>query len=207
MEEPEALHILHANEAFAKLDAAIAINADAFENGHTRANALLKRIPVDKPFIGVELGTYRAELAELLLKHRPLLELYMIDTWRIDVSLGGNDPTPLLSEEHYAEIFMDAARRIAPYLDRAHIIKTTTNQAVNLFGEGFFDFAFIDADHAYHAVFDDIRLWLPKIQSSGFISGHDYWSWSGTRSAVKFFFEGHIETDAGDTWFVDLSKR
>ncbi len=36
------------------------------------------------------------------------------------------------------------------------------------------DFAFIDADHAYECVKNDINAWLPKIKDDGIIAGHDY---------------------------------
>ena len=36
------------------------------------------------------------------------------------------------------------------------------------------DIVFIDADHSYEAVKEDIQLWYPKIRKGGIICGHDY---------------------------------
>jgi len=36
------------------------------------------------------------------------------------------------------------------------------------------DMVFIDADHSYEGVHNDILKWLPKVKSGGIISGHDY---------------------------------
>ena len=36
------------------------------------------------------------------------------------------------------------------------------------------DFVFIDAQHDYHSVINDIGLWAPKVKPGGLISGHDY---------------------------------
>jgi len=42
------------------------------------------------------------------------------------------------------------------------------------FADRSLDFVWIDADHAYLAVCNDIRTWLPKIKPGGWIGGHDY---------------------------------
>ncbi len=36
------------------------------------------------------------------------------------------------------------------------------------------DFAFLDADHTYDAVRNDLARWWPKIKSDGILAGHDY---------------------------------
>lgn len=38
----------------------------------------------------------------------------------------------------------------------------------------FLDMAMIDGNHAYEAVKHDITQWLPKIESGGILTGHDY---------------------------------
>ena len=46
--------------------------------------------------------------------------------------------------------------------------------AANLVADDSLDFVFIDADHSYESVLDDIILWYPKVKSGGIIAGHDY---------------------------------
>lgn len=36
------------------------------------------------------------------------------------------------------------------------------------------DFVWIDGDHSYEAVINDINAWLPKVKPGGWIGGHDY---------------------------------
>lgn len=47
---------------------------------------------------------------------------------------------------------------------------------------------FLDADHSYLAVKEDIEIWLPLVEDGGVISGHDYdhngRSWPGVHQAV-----------------------
>ena len=47
-------------------------------------------------------------------------------------------------------------------------------EAVKKIEDGSLDLVFIDADHRYEAVKEDIIAWLPKIRKGGIISGHDY---------------------------------
>ena len=36
------------------------------------------------------------------------------------------------------------------------------------------DVVYIDGDHSYGSVLQDINLWYPKIKQNGFLCGHDY---------------------------------
>jgi hypothetical protein len=37
------------------------------------------------------------------------------------------------------------------------------------------DFVFLDADHVYPSVAQDIRAWMPLVRSGGILAGHDYY--------------------------------
>jgi len=66
--------------------------------------------------------------------------------------------------------------------------------AANLFKDNSIDFVFIDADHSYESVTKDINSWLPKIKKGGIISGHDYFTSPGVKSAVDELL-GNVESD------------
>lgn len=54
------------------------------------------------------------------------------------------------------------------------IIRESSRDAVHHFADGSLDIVFIDANHEYASVKEDIKLWLPKIRKGGFLCGHDY---------------------------------
>lgn len=56
------------------------------------------------------------------------------------------------------------------------ILRLTSLQAAALFPDEFFDGVYIDANHKYEHVKQDITLWLPKVRKGGVLAGHDYWS-------------------------------
>ena len=71
--------------------------------------------------------------------------------------------------------------------NQLRILKTTSREGARRYANKSLDFVFIDADHTYAAVKDDIRCWLPKIKPGGVLAGHDYQSKSfpGVTKAVN----------------------
>jgi len=67
---------------------------------------------------------------------------------------------------------------------------------------------FIDANHTYEAVTQDIAAWLPKLKSGGVMAGHDYGNANkygqafGVTQAVRDTFLSDFETDADSVWWT-----
>lgn len=53
-------------------------------------------------------------------------------------------------------------------------IRTNTVDALSKINNELFDFIFIDADHKYHAIIQDITNWYPLLKPNGIMCGHDY---------------------------------
>jgi hypothetical protein len=51
--------------------------------------------------------------------------------------------------------------------------------------EKYFDFIYIDANHSYDFVKEDILGWYPKLKVNGILSGHDYLVGRKGRDGVK----------------------
>jgi predicted O-methyltransferase YrrM len=45
---------------------------------------------------------------------------------------------------------------------------------VDKFEDNSIDFIYIDGDHSYNAVKQDLEMYLPKLKDNGIIGGHDY---------------------------------
>ena len=75
-------------------------------------------------------------------------------------------------------------------------IKEYSNCARQLFKPKSIDLIFIDANHSYKYVLDDIKTWTPVVRSGGIICGHDYRNSNGVVRAVNDAFSHfHILTD------------
>jgi len=73
------------------------------------------------------------------------------------------------------------------WFHQVKLLKLSSKQAAGLFHryrKPYFDMVFIDADHTYKAVKEDITLWKPLIRKGGILSGHDYGSYSEVAEAV-----------------------
>ena len=62
-------------------------------------------------------------------------------------------------------------------------IKSLTNDYVGIFEDGFFDFVYVDACHAYETCKEDLNNWFAKVKSGGILAGHDYFQHT---SSYKF---------------------
>lgn len=63
--------------------------------------------------------------------------------------------------------------RILGLSDVVQVIRAASQDAIGQFADNSLDLVFIDADHCYAAIHDDIRLWLPKVRVGGILCGHD----------------------------------
>jgi hypothetical protein len=131
---------------------------------------LLKEIGLEFPHgKGVEIGTFKGQFSKEILQNWSGT-LYMIDVWR---PLGEEY---LDSSNHsiHTTAYSEAMNNISGLEDRGIMIRATSKKASKIFTDNSLDFAYIDANHAYDFVVEDIELWYPKIKSGGYLLGHDY---------------------------------
>ena len=77
----------------------------------------------------------------------------------------------IFNNSGYYEIYEKNRKRNYP--DIIHPIKNTSANAAKEWNNGLVDMIYIDADHNYKSIREDIDLWAPKIKKGGIISGHD----------------------------------
>lgn len=58
--------------------------------------------------------------------------------------------------------------------NRAELITAYSPAAADLFKNGSLDSVFIDGNHSYRAVMEDLDAWWPKVRIGGIMSGHDF---------------------------------
>lgn len=135
---------------------------------------------------GAELGVDKGILFGMLLRECPALNLIGVDTF------------PKRERSHRAfDLFLD-------YPNRVQLYQATTKEASREVQDGSLDFVFIDADHGYEAVREDIALWTPKVRSGGWLGGHDYYprKFPGVVQAVNEAFVGKHHELSGTIWGV-----
>jgi hypothetical protein len=47
-------------------------------------------------------------------------------------------------------------------------------EAATMFENGSLDFVYLDADHCFESVWQDLSVWYPKVRIGGILAGHDF---------------------------------
>lgn len=82
-------------------------------------------------------------------------------------------------------------------------LEMTSEKASKLFSNNIFDFIFIDADHSFDGVYNDLCRWYPKLKNNGIIAGHDYDFPQCKRAVDMFFGKLSMEVESiGKSWMV-----
>ena len=166
-------------------------------------NYLIKDFLVGKHgLIGIEIGSYAGESAEMFLASGAFDKLYCIDPWQMgydpnDTTSGDGLP---LAEKEFDKRFKDNQIVVK--------VKKFSDDAAAMFADNSIDFLYIDGDHRYEFVKQDLQNYVPKVKSGGILSGHDY-GFGGlpgvTRAVDEFFKEKPIKNYADNSW-VFLKK-
>lgn len=77
----------------------------------------------------------------------------------------------------------------------------TSKEAAEHIPDGSLDFCFVDGNHAYKYVKEDIRLYLPKVKKGGLFGGHDIDLKNDVKKAVDETFDDFILGE-NQTWWV-----
>ena len=136
-------------------------------NRETLMRDLCSEFPKGK---GVEIGTFKGQFSKQIINNWTGT-LYMVDVWR-EIKEGYID-----SSNHgliKSNLYEETMNNIKGFEDRAIMIRATSEIASELFQDNSLDFVYIDANHAYDYVVQDINLWFPKVKNGGFVCGHDY---------------------------------
>ena len=117
--------------------------------------------------IGAEIGTYRGEYTEKFCKVG--LTMYAIDPWIGYIGAGRSEQKQDMQDTNF-EI---AQKRLAPYKD-CTLVRKTSMEALADFKNESLDFVYIDGDHRFPYIAEDLYEWYSKVKKGGIISGHDY---------------------------------
>lgn len=127
---------------------------------------------------GVEIGTWKGEFSKIILDSWGGT-LYMIDPWR-----GLGDEYTAVDNQvkpEHSNAYNDTMNSIKGYEHRAFMLRGLSNELYDLFEDESLDFVYIDGNHKYDFVVEDINLWYPKVKRGGLVMGHDYILFNGTK--------------------------
>jgi len=153
-----------------------------------------------------EVGVFKGENLRNILNgpaSKVIKEYYAVDQWKED-----NEYWPGKTQKEWDAICRSTMECVSLF-PQLKIVKMGSTEAAGLFRDGFFDFVYIDGDHRYKPVQDDIRAWLPKVRRGGILGGHDYFGWTKWNHQVKnavndFFGKGNFKRDLCSVWIKEI---
>lgn len=119
--------------------------------------------------VGAEIGVHKGEYTERFCKAG--LSMYAVDPWMAFWGQGRTQAKQDVQDGYYQEAY----DRLSPYINCTFIRKTSMD-ALSDFKDNGIDFVYIDGDHAFEHIANDIVAWSKKVRSGGIISGHDYFN-------------------------------
>lgn len=170
----------------------------------------LIKYEIGTPYHGAEIGVFKGETSAVLLSAFEHLHLTMVDAWAPypEKFKGTHRLFEIRDQNEWNSLFRQAFEAVVPFGQRAQIIPETSEEAADRCSDRLFDFVFIDSNHCYECIKQDIGLWTPRTRT--LICGHDYGAdpdlegvW-GVKKAVDEAFGDSVRTHKSFLWSVLL---
>lgn len=134
--------------------------------------------------VGAEIGVFRGSFSRLIFAQARPRQLYLVDPWQNSDqpqhvrSLYAQDSTNDMDAIH-ASILRTFSE--PPFAGRVEVVRSASVPWLAGQPDGALDFVYIDGDHNYEAVREDIVLSTAKVRTGGIIALDDYvlGSWWG----------------------------
>ena len=123
-----------------------------------------------KPLFGAEIGTLGGENAEHMLKDLNMKKLYLIDPW-LDYD-GYDSYKEGGQKKNLNKFYLKTLRRTNKFKDRVVLIRKFSSDALKDVREKL-DFIYIDGNHDYKFVKEDMKNYYKKLKKGGILAGHD----------------------------------
>lgn len=152
--------------------------------------------------IGVWKGVYSAAFCQAGL------HMLCVDPW---VSYPAwldtkNSLPPEQAAEFMAEAHQIACERLAPF--NCTIVRKFSAEAAADVPDRSLDFVYIDGNHVYDAVIEDLTLWAPKVRAGGIVAGHDYRVFENKPTIhVVDAVQAYTAEHQIDPWFITAADR
>ena len=159
--------------------------------------------------IGVDMGKYSTQILDTAHPR----ELHLVDPWEHHKSpvyeksvYGGLGPEgQRVMDSRYEDLLETFSEEVSEGRVRFH--RAYSHVAATSFEPGYFDWVYIDANHQYEFVKNDLEAYYPLVKPGGFLCGDDYgeqgWWEIGVEDAVdEFVADKGLELHTRGTQFV-----
>lgn len=149
----------------------------------TMTKPALKQLKGRDNLVGAEIGVGKGTHASFYLSELDIDFVFLIDPYT-----AYEDCKKKFVLEETRDWKKETHVKLDKYNHKIKWIEEKTSDAVKFIADSSLDFAYIDANHTYESVAEDIRLYYPKVKKGGLLSGHDY-DFEDVKKAVDKFIK------------------
>ena len=169
---------------------------------------------VDKDTVGAEIGVWKANTSVNFVK-RGVKELHLVDAWSVEVYKEGvgqtgewgsyqkyleryRQVTGGTTEEHFKAYYDKTYNEVVKRFKQMEHVQVHRMSSTDWFAkqeDNYFDWIYLDGDHSYEGVLNDLNSSRRVVKDGGIILGDDYaWPFQkhgkpGVTAAVDQFIE------------------
>ena len=157
-----------------------------------------------------EVGVWEGEFSKIIYDNAIPNKLILVDPWIFDPKIRGCAPQ-VHGKEPLSQNFFDNAK-LSTYnkfkdVQNVHIVDKISSIASKLYDNEYFDYIYVDGEHSYKAVLNDLENWYPKLKKNGKIFGDDfYWREEDNSFSVKKAYYEFILKKNIKKWCVFKSQ-
>lgn len=182
---------------------------------------MLHLIKAYRPSIdtAVEIGVLKGESGRYISNILQPKKLIGIDPYQLYENYTDKPSKEFNDQEQLDKLAAQMIEAYKTYNKPRHseLVRARNHQVVNTFADGSLDYVYLDGDHKYDSVKQDIKMWYPKLKVGAILSGHDYCIGSvqekfGVIEAVQEFVAEHklrlaVTTENFPAWIVCKDNR
>ena len=165
---------------------------------------------LNKKAVIAEIGVWKGDFSKQIYDFSLPKKLILVDPWLFNPKIRGCAPQVNGNEPLNQKFFDDA--KLSTYQkfqnsENVFIIEKDSFNASILHKNNYFDYIYIDGEHSYEAVLNDLKYWYPKLKKHGKIFGDDfYWREEDNSFSVKKAYEDFIVENKIKKWCVFKSQ-
>ena len=162
----------------------------------------------------VEIGVHKGEFAKQFLDLWRGERYVLVDPW---APIEGYDDEQIIPTDpvECEKVYKECWDLLEKHHHRLGVQRCLSLEAAKVYKDSGvkFDFVYIDADHDYDQVWNDLEAWYPLCNRGGIFAGHDFFNgkMEGPRRAVyEFLYVLYGYTPiiiTGDAWSWYIIKR
>ena len=165
---------------------------------------------LEKNCIFVEVGVWKGDFSKKILNISKPKLLVLVDSWAFDIKIRGCAPQ-VNGQEPLNQNFFDNAKKetFDKFKNETNVVILDQNSSIasSNYKDNYFDYIYLDAEHSYQAVTNDLDMWYPKLKKKGVLFGDDYyWREEDDTLSLHKAYQDFININNISKWCVFKSQ-